>query len=169
MTDGMAAMTGFEGNEPIGIGAGEGEAIWYLGALMTRKIGRETNGGAFDLIELLAAPGASPPWHIHHREDESFYVLEGRVTYYVGDRVIPAEQGAYVWLPRGIAHTFRIEGETPARLLEFAAPSGLWAFFKEMGEPARERTLPPLQPPNPERLRAVAARYGIEILRPFNG
>lgn len=165
----MSALPGFEGREPFGVGAGEGEAIWYLGTLMIRKIGADVNGGAFDLIESLAAPGAAPPWHIHHREDESFYVLEGRVTYYVGDRVISAQRGTLVWLPRGIPHTFRIEGTEPARLLEIVAPSGLWEFFKEMGEPARERTIPPLQLPDLAMLRTVAARYGIEILGPFNG
>jgi mannose-6-phosphate isomerase-like protein (cupin superfamily) len=165
----MSAMTGFGEHVPMSLGADEGEAIWYLGGLMTRKTGAEATAGAFDVIETLAAPGASPPWHVHHREDESFYVVEGRVTYYVGERVISAEHGTFVRLPRGIAHTFRIEGTEPARLLEIVAPSGLWEFFKEMGEPARERVLPPLQPPDPAKLRSVSARYGIEILGPFKG
>jgi uncharacterized RmlC-like cupin family protein len=125
--------------------------------------------GAFEVIEALAAPGVSPLWHVHQREDEYFYVLEGRVTYYVGDRVIPAEPGALVRLPRGIAHTFRIEGTEPARLLEIVAPSGVWGFFKEMGEPARDRTLPPMQPPDATKLRSVAAHYGIEMLGPLEG
>lgn len=165
----MSAMTGVGERVPMSLVAGEGEAIWYLGALMTKKIGAEATAGACDVIETLAAPGASPPWHVHHREDESFYVLDGRVTYYVGDQVIQAERGAFVWLPRGVAHTFRVAGTEPAHLLEIAAPSGLWGFFKEMGEPARKRTLPPFQPPDAEKLRRVSARYGIEILSPFNG
>jgi len=154
---------------PASVNRSEGESIWYLGALMIRKTSAEATGGAFDVIESLAAPGSSPLWHIHHREDESFYVLEGRVTYYVGDQVIEAEPGAFVWLPRGVAHTFRVEGTEPARLLEIVAPTGLWDFFKEMGEPARERTLPPLRLPDPETLRSVAARYGIEMLGPLEG
>jgi len=163
----MAAMADFEKGIPMSLGADEGEAIWYLGALMTRKTTPAATAGAFDVIETLAAPGASPPWHVHHREDESFYVLGGRVTYFVGDQVIPAEAGSFVWLPQGIAHTFRIDGTEPACLLEITAPSGLWEFFKEMGEPARERALPPLQLPDVAKLRAVSARYGIEILGSF--
>jgi quercetin dioxygenase-like cupin family protein len=165
----MSATTNSSERGATSVGPGEGEAIWYLGALMTRKTSPDATAGAFDVIEALAAPGAAPPWHVHRREDESFYVLEGRVTYFVGDQVIPAEPGAYVWLPRGIPHTFRIEGPDSARLLEITNSPGLWAFFQEMGEPARERTLPPLRQPDVAKLRSVSARYGIEILRPFNG
>ncbi len=152
---------------PTSQGAREGEAIWYLGTLMIRKTDAETTGGAFEVIEELAAPGVSPLWHVHQREDEYFYLLEGRVTYYIGDQVIAAEPGALVYLPRGIAHTFRIEGTEPARLLEIVSPAGLWEFFTEMGEPARQRTLPLMQPPDATKLRSVAARYGIEMLGPL--
>jgi quercetin dioxygenase-like cupin family protein len=158
-----------DSGERVPVSVSRSEAIWYLGALMIRKTSPEVTGGAFDVIESLAAPGASPLWHIHHREDESFYVLEGRVTYYAGDQVIEAEPGAFVWLPRGVAHTFRVEGTEPARLLEITTSTGLWEFFKEMGEQAREHTLPPLRLPDPATLRGVASRYGIEILGPLEG
>jgi uncharacterized cupin superfamily protein len=123
-------MTNSSERVPVALNGGEGEVIWYLGTLMTRTTGAETTGGAFEVIEARAAPGVSPLWHAHQREDEFFYILEGRVSYYVGAQVIPIEPGAFVRLPRGNAHTFRIEGTEPARLLEIVAPSGLWAFFE---------------------------------------
>ena len=154
---------------PAGLDAGEGEAIWSLGGLLTLKASAATTAGQFEVIEGLIAPNVSPPWHVHHRQDESFYLLAGRVTYYIGDQIVRAEPGAFVFLPRGIPHTFRIEGPDPARTLEVTAPSGLWSFFTEMGEPARERTLPPAQRPDIAKLRGVAAHYGIDILGPLNG
>jgi mannose-6-phosphate isomerase-like protein (cupin superfamily) len=160
-------MTGFDPRAPVSLGAGEGDAIWYLGGLLTHKAGAETTAGAFDMIEELVPPGASPPRHIHHREDESFYVLAGRVAFFRGDDILAAEPGSYVWLPRGIPHTFRVEGVEPARLLEINTPAGLWRFFQEMGTPARERALPPAQPLDIEKLRRVAPRYGIDILGPL--
>ena len=154
---------------PVSLGVDEGDAVWHLGALLTLKADARMTGGAFEMIEELLPPGASPPWHVHHREDESFYVLGGQVTFYWGDQMLQAERGAYVWLPRGVAHTFRIGGTEPARMLEINTPSGLWEFFKEMGEPARERTLAPSPSLDNEKLRRVAPRYGIDILGPSNG
>lgn len=162
-------MTNDSKRTPSPTATGENEAVWYLGTLMIRKAAAETTGGAFEVIEQLAALGVSPLWHVHQREDEYFYVLEGRVTYYVGDQVIAAEPGVLVRLPKGVAHTFRVEGTEPARLLEIVSPAGLWGFFQEMGEPARELILPHMQPPDAAKLRSIATRYGIEMLGPLEG
>lgn len=142
------------------------EAIWFLRSLLTVKATGETTGGAFDLVEELIPPGFSPPPHVHHREEESFYVISGRMTFVCGDRTIAAEAGTLVVLPRGVPHTFQVEGTEPARTLMLATPAGLIGFFRELGRPAQTRTLPPPTPPNIAEFRRVSEAYGCEILVP---
>jgi mannose-6-phosphate isomerase-like protein (cupin superfamily) len=148
------------------LNAGEEEAIWFLDTLMTVKATGETTGGAFDMIEELIPAGFSPPPHLHHREEECFYVLSGRLTFFYGDQTIAAGPGAFVVLPRDVLHTFRVEGTEPAHMLEINAPAGLVGFFRDMGEPARERTLPPPRPLDITKLHRVAHAYGCEIPSP---
>ena len=142
---------------------GEEEAIWFLNALLTVKATGETTGGAFDMVEELIAPGFAPPPHLHHHEEESFYVLSGRMTFVCGDRTIAAGPGDLVVLPRGILHAFRVEGTEPARTLMINTPAGLLGFFRDMGEPAQARTLPPPGRPDLAKLRRIAEAYGCEI------
>lgn len=110
--------------------------------------------------------GLEPPPHIHTREDEAFYVLEGEVTYYVGEEAIDASPGTYVYAPRGIQHTFSLKTEQ-AKVLVFAYPSGFENFVKELSVPLPESMPPiPIGPPSPEdvqKLISIAAQYGIEI------
>jgi quercetin dioxygenase-like cupin family protein len=153
--------------DPIALGDGEGEAIWFLGLLATVKASRETTGGRVAVIEHLAPQGSGSPLHVHRNEDEWFYVTEGELTFWVGGRVIDAPAGSFVYGPRGVPHTFEV-ASPQARFLLVTEPAGFEAFMREMGEPARALTLPPadLQPPDPARLGAAAAEYGIEILGP---
>src|SRR6476469_4455945 len=95
---------------------GEGPAIWFLRNRMSVKATAGSTGGAFGLVESLVAPGFSPPLHVHHREDETFYVLEGELTMKCGDRTFRAAAGAFVFLPREVPHTFVVEGDQPARM-----------------------------------------------------
>ncbi|HKF65678.1 MAG TPA: cupin domain-containing protein, partial [Vicinamibacterales bacterium] len=85
---------------------GEGQAVWFLGNHMTIKATAASTNGAFGLVESLIAPGFSPPLHVHHREDESFWVLEGELSMRCGDRTFRASAGSYVFLPRDVPHTF---------------------------------------------------------------
>lgn len=142
----------------------EGEAIWFQGSLLVVKASAETTGGAFDLFEELIPAGSSPPPHVHTHEDEAFYLLDGRMTFFRGDETIQAGPGSFVLLPRGIVHSFRVEGTEPARTVLVVTPGGLTGFFREAGELARERTLPPPQSPDVARLRRVAEQYGIAIV-----
>src|SRR4029079_8932904 len=103
---------------------GEGQALWFLRNLIVGQATAETTGGAFGLVESLIAPGFSPPLHVHHREDESFYVLEGEVTMRCGDRTFRATAGSFVFLPRDVPHTFVVEGDAPARMLTLLTPGG---------------------------------------------
>lgn len=144
----------------------EGRAIWFLANRMTIKATGASTGGAFGLVESLIAPGFSPPLHVHHREDESFWVLEGEVTMRCGDRSFRAGPGSFVFLPRDVPHTFVVEGETPARMLTLLTPGGGEGVFIEGGRPAESDGLPPPAPPDIEKLKRVTERFGAEIVGP---
>ncbi|HEU5330470.1 MAG TPA: quercetin 2,3-dioxygenase [Thermomicrobiales bacterium] len=137
----------------------EGEAVWFLGTLMQVKAAAAETGGAFGLIEQVLPPGFAPPPHIHHAEDEAFYLLEGAADFFCGDQTWRAGPGAFMYFPRGIVHGFRIADAAPARLLQWTTPAGLERMFVEAGEPAPSLTLPPPGPPAVEKVLALAPTY----------
>ena len=155
------------GTQPYALASEEGQAVWFLGSLLIVKATGEQTGGAFGLIDNLMPPGAGSPYHLHHKEDEAFYLVEGEMTFYVGDERIKAESGAWVYGPRGLPHGFAVEGMAPARMLLLNTPAGFEEFPVEAGEPAKELTLPPAGPPDLEKLATIAAKYDIEILGPL--
>lgn len=142
----------------------EGEAIWFLNTLVTYKATKETTFGQFGLIEQLLPPGFEPPLHIHHHEDEAFYVLEGRITFFCADTTFEAETGSFVFLPRGLAHSFKVNDAKSARLLQLNAPAGFEQFHVDMGEPAKTRTLPEPSAPDIAKLQRLAAQYGFDLV-----
>lgn len=145
---------------------GEGPAVWSLGGRFTTKLGGAEGEGRFTLVESLAFQSTEPPLHIHHREDEAWYVLDGKMTFYIGDEVLEATAGSFVFAPRGIPHTFTVDVE-PTRVLVFASPAGFEQFALELGEPAAGDERPAgLSLPAPEVLGPVAERYGIEVVGP---
>jgi len=153
-------------------GPGEGEAWWWFGNLATIKAIGEQTGGRYSLVEILA-PEGDGVYHVHHFEDEGFYILEGKMTFYVGDQTIKAHPGSFLFGPKDVPHAFRVDSG-PARLLFVLSPAGFEGLIREMGEPARSLSIPP-QPEEPEeppdeaemeRLAAIGARYGGEILGP---
>ncbi len=148
---------------PFALGPGEGTATWFLGTLMTLKATGDTTRHAFGLIEQVLPAGFAPPLHVHHGEDEAFYILEGRLTFTCGARAWDAPVGTFVFLPRDIVHGFRVTGDQPARLLQFNMPAGVEQLFVEAGESARERTLPPAGSPQVDKLLALTTCYNVEI------
>ena len=145
---------------------GEGSTIWFLRNRMTIKATAETTGGAYGLFESLVAPGFSPPLHVHHREDETFWVLEGDVSMRCGDRTIRVGAGSFAFLPRGVPHTFVVEGDTPARMLTLLTPGGGEGFFIQAGRPAEHDGLPPSAPIDIALLKRVGEQFGAEIVGP---
>jgi quercetin dioxygenase-like cupin family protein len=137
-----------------------------MGTLVRLKATGEQTWGGFSLVEELFPAGYATPLHIHHAEDEAFYVLEGEVTVFCGDQKLKAGPGTYVYEPRGIAHGFRA-GNTPARLLILFTPSGFDQFFVEMGRPAKELVLPPAEHPDVEKIITLAAKHQTEVLGPL--
>ena len=152
---------------PIVARPGEGEALWFLGVLATVKAAGETTGGAVAVIEHLAPRGSGSPLHVHSREDEWFYVIEGELTFWVGGETIVAPAGSFVFGPKGIPHTFLVSSEE-ARFLLVAEPAGFEEFMRAVGEPAQRLEIPPAatEPPDVAGLTAVAATFGIEITGP---
>lgn len=148
------------------LGPGEGPAIWFLRNRMTIKATARSTGGAYGLVESLIAPGFSPPLHVHHREDEAFWVLEGELSMRCGERTFRARAGSFVFLPRDVPHTFVVEGDAPARMLTLLTPGGGEGLFVEAGRPAERDGLPPVAPLDVEGLKRVSERYGAEIVGP---
>jgi|SRR5215471_2062254 len=148
------------------LGPNEGPTVWFLRNRVTVKATAQTTGGAYGLIESWIAPGFSPPLHVHHAEDEAFYVLEGELTMRCGDRTFRAKPGAFVFLPRDVPHTFVVEGEAPARMLTLLSPGGCEAMFVEGGRLPEHDGLPPATPPDVEALKQLSLRYRSEIVGP---
>jgi quercetin dioxygenase-like cupin family protein len=152
---------------PIALAQGEGETFWAFGCLTTIKASGKNTGGRVAVIEQVGLQGVGSPLHVHHNEDEWFYVLDGELTFWVGGKVIVAPAGSFMFGPRGIPHTFLISSP-PARFLLVAEPGGFDDFIREMSVPALTLTPPPppTKPPDMQKIVATAARYGIEILGP---
>jgi mannose-6-phosphate isomerase-like protein (cupin superfamily) len=159
-------MKTIETTAPFAIAAGEGETTWFQPNRMTVKATAETTGGAFGLVESWVPAGSSPPLHVHRREEESFWVLEGRLRFRCGDREFPAGPGSFVFLPRDVPHTFVVEGDEDARLLTLLTPGGGEGFFLDAGRTPEGPELPPPGPPDVVKLKQVAALYGAEIVGP---
>lgn len=145
-----------------------GEAsYWSLGLLQTFFAEGKDTEGRFSIGEGLASKGAEPPPHTHTREDEAYYLLEGEMTFRVGGQTIEAKPGDFVWLPRGIEHSFELK-TAQVRALVVLTPAGLEEAFKQLGEPAQTATLPPPleEPPDMEEIVAVFNAYGVEFAPP---
>lgn len=145
---------------------GDGEALWFLGNLVTLKTTGAQTRGKLTVAEFVNPPGFAPPLHRHTEEDECFYILSGTVEFRCDGEVLPAGPGDFVVLPVGLAHTFVVGGGEPLRALQITTPSGFEHFAAEVGEPATERRLPDPGPVDPAALGHAAARHAIEILGP---
>ncbi|HEX4952057.1 MAG TPA: quercetin 2,3-dioxygenase [Thermoanaerobaculia bacterium] len=142
-----------------------GNSVWYMGHLLTFLATGEDTNWHFTLIEARAVRGGEPPPHIHHLEDELYFVLEGEVTFFVGEETYEAGPGSTVFLPRGVPHWFTLNSET-ARTLILLTPAGLEGYFRALAEPARALTLPPPpeKPYDLAEVATVAERYGVQFL-----
>jgi mannose-6-phosphate isomerase-like protein (cupin superfamily) len=129
--------------------------------------GEDTNG-RYALWEAIVPPGGGPPPHVHSREEEGFYILEGEITFYMGDQRLIASAGMFANMPVGTPHSFKNERGKPAKMLISVAPAGLEKRFVEVGVPLPEGSTTALPPTKEEieKLLAVAPSYGIEIKLP---
>src|SRR4029079_6003504 len=127
---------------------GEGETTWFQPNRMTVKASAEAAGGAFRLLRSFVRAGSSPPLHVHHREDESFWVLAGRVRFRAGDEEFGGGPGSFVFLPRDVPHAFIVEGDEDAHMLTLLTPGGGEGFFVDAGRTPEGPGLPPPRPPD---------------------
>ena len=142
---------------------GEGRTVSVLGDRYTYKAVGDQTGGAYGLVATtVPAASSGPPPHVHHGEEEAFYVLEGELTILIGDRTLSASAGSFAFVPRGTVHTFSNRGARDARFLVIISPAGFERAFEEMAEAAPSAE----QPPDMDRLMAIARRYNLEIVGP---
>jgi quercetin dioxygenase-like cupin family protein len=146
---------------------GEGEAYWVVGDLYTILASGEDTGGAYALIHAEVPPGGGPPPHVHRRDDEAFYILEGELAVQVDGKAIAASAGMWVSLPKGTRHMFRNNGKATAKMLIVVNPSGLEKYFAEVGQEAKDRSsAPAMTQADFDKLLAIAPKYGMEIEPP---
>lgn len=152
---------------PIALGPGEGEHLWFFGGLTTIKADGAGTGGRMMLTEQTAPRGSGSPLHVHHNEDEWFYVLEGELTLWVAGETIVAPAGSFVFGPCDVPHTFVVSSDT-ARFLLVTQAAGMEGFVRALGEPTPVAEMPPAPtaPPDMGPILQAAEAHGIEILGP---
>lgn len=147
--------------------SGGGRSLWVMGELLTSKVPSHKTGGAYALFEVATQPGAGPPPHVHHREDESFYVLEGEYEFLISGETLRADAGSLLYFPKGTLHAHENVGEGVGRMLSIQTPGGLYElFFEEVGKKAVDGEAGPhvfRDQPEAGRIVEIAAQYGIEI------
>jgi mannose-6-phosphate isomerase-like protein (cupin superfamily) len=143
---------------------GQGESFWLMGDFYAIKTTAAQTGGAYSIIEIESFPGNGPPTHIHRREDECFYVVEGAFSVIIGDRVYDIADGDFVRIPKDTPHTYKNVGAIPGRILVTLSPGGLERMWAELGQPGSLNEKPRLDDPTVlNRLLALAPEFGLEI------
>jgi quercetin dioxygenase-like cupin family protein len=138
---------------------GAGRAVDLDGFGVVFKIYGSQNGGLFSVVEHPMAPGVlAAPMHTHTYEDEMSFVLEGEIKALIGEELILAPAGSYVFKPRGIPHTFWNPGNRPARVLELITPAGFEHYFEEL-----LTAFTPGSPPDTNLIMQIASKYGLQL------
>lgn len=139
---------------------GEGQTWNVLGESVTCKVSSENTGGAYSLFEVISPPHGEAPLHIHHGEDEAFYLLDGDLLIQKGEQTFQATAGSCVQFPKGLAHTYKNIGARPAKLLVIVTPGGYEKFFEAMSQVS----VPTDGPPDMAQVMQVAQRFNLEIV-----
>lgn len=149
---------------PVVLDSGEGKYLGVLGDLYRFLVTGQATNGAYAALEIKSFPGMGPPPHIHHREAEMFYVLEGEFNLLCGDRLMRAKPGAFAHVPPGTLHTYKNVGSEPGRLLAVITPAGFEKFLEEIGHPVDDTfSEPPVDPADVEKILKLAPQYHLEI------
>lgn len=136
---------------------GEGNAIFVLGNPWTIKSSSEDTGGSIAVMEGTFHPNSGAPAHVHRQHEETFYVLEGEFTFRLGRQSVKATAGTFVFVPRGVPHSFENVGNQPGKILGIMTPGGYEKFFEELAQ------LPP-GPPDPVKFQEIFAKYDQEMV-----
>lgn len=145
----------------------EGDAYDFLSTLSIIKAAGAATNNALAVIEMRLPAGFSPPPHVHHNEDEAFYVLSGGIVAQLGEQQVVAGKGSFIWLPRGVQHGFVVDAAEPCSMLVMTTPSGFDSFVADVGSSTTTtHRLPEPREPDVPRLIEIAGRYGIEFPPP---
>jgi quercetin dioxygenase-like cupin family protein len=151
--------------EPVAVSNNQGDARWWFGTLAVIKTTAAETGGQLTIIDVTNPPGFEAPLHVHHRDDEGFWILEGSVTLKVGETTIEASAGDYLFAPRDIPHRYSV-GDAGCRMLFIMVPGGMEDIVRATSEPAASLTLPP--PPDKEpdidAIKAISKEHGYDLL-----
>jgi mannose-6-phosphate isomerase-like protein (cupin superfamily) len=140
---------------------GEGENFGMAGSSFSLKATGENTNGAFFLSETVVEPGfVGPPLHVHHEMTDMFYVLEGVLTFRIGDDTVEAPPGTFVCAPPGVRHTFSNPSSEPVRFLNFNVPGGFEAYMRELAAAWTESG----GPPDPATMGEIASRHDVEVV-----
>ena len=146
----------------------EGRTIAVAGDVYRFMATGDDTNGKYAIWEAIVPPGGGPPPHVHSREEEGFYILEGEIAVQIGDKRVLATAGMFANMPVGTPHSFKNESGQPARMLISIAPAGLEKMFFEVGIPV-DQGATAAEPPTKaeiEKMAEIAPRYGIEIRLP---
>lgn len=167
---GGTTSTGFADDKqavgvPKVVREGEGSKVWAMGVLVTVKVRAEDTGGAYSVFEDLIPPGAGPVPHTHTREDETIFVLEGKLRAWLGGKPYDVQTGDFVHMPRGVQHYFKNVSDKPTRLLLSYSPGGFEQWFLDIGKPfgGNESNPPEIKPEDIRQAVAAAEKYGVKF------
>jgi mannose-6-phosphate isomerase-like protein (cupin superfamily) len=147
--------------ERLAIRPDEGQTVDFGSLGVVWKVEGNETGERFAVVEHPIPPRSlAAPLHFHHHEDEYSYVLEGRLGALLGDEVVEAGPGSWVFKPRGEWHSFWNPGDTPTRIIEVISPAGFENYFREVAEVFEAAAA---GPPDLDRFAEVNSRYGLEM------
>jgi quercetin dioxygenase-like cupin family protein len=151
--------------DPLAVASNDGEARWWFGTLAVIKTTAAQTGGQLTIVDVTNPPGLEAPLHVHYRDDEGFWILQGSVAFEVGDTKIAASAGDYVFGPRNIPHRYTV-GDAGCRMLFIMVPGGLEDVIRATSEPAKSLTVPPPpdEEPDMDAIRAIVRQHGYELL-----
>jgi quercetin dioxygenase-like cupin family protein len=151
--------------EPKIVREGEGAQVWAMGVLVTVKVRASDTGGAYSVFEDFIPPGAGPVPHTHTREDETIFVLEGKLRAWLGGKQYDLDVGDFVHMPRGVQHYFKNVADQPTQMLLTYTPGGFEQWFLDIGKAAipGSKASPKITKDDIDKAVAQAKQYGVQF------
>ena len=144
------------------------EAVIWLGELAIIHTTGEETDGRYAMVELFATKEGEAPWHVHHREDEAFYIIDGEMTVFVGDNAIKGKPGDLIFAPKDVPHMYTVDTPGHARILMMFSPAGFEDFVRATSVPATSLIPPPPETVNIDydHIMKLAQQFGAEFVEP---
>lgn len=136
------------------------KAIWICSNKILFKVTGEDTQGTYSLIEMIVEPQSQVPMHMHTKEDEGLYVIDGELSVNHGQATETISSGFHIFLPKGIPHSYKNIGKKQCRILLFYTPAGFESFLKEIGT----EDLANKKEKGVDEMQGIAKRYGVEII-----